>query len=90
MSANAEIAANAIATYLVEVGVLAISDQIAAIRAEYARPWRSMLVRHGFDECIGMPVLDIATGVDMALSRLLDEAQVIYDTQGADHAPQAQ
>lgn len=79
MSENAEIVANAIATHLVEQGALSTGDQIFAIRCEYARPWRSKLVRAGFDACYKMPVQDIADGIDLALSRLLDEAQVIYD-----------
>ncbi len=82
MSENANIVANAIATYLVEHGALSLGDQLFAMRCEYARPWRSKLVRHGFDACYEMPVLDIAAGVDLALSRLLDEAQVEYDARG--------
>lgn len=81
-SAGAEAAATAIATYLVEVGVLSVGDQIAAIRRQYAQTWRHTLVRAGFDACHGMPVSDIADGVDLALSRLLNEAQAIYDAQG--------
>ena len=79
MSENAETAANAIATYLVEVGVLSINDQINAIRRQYAQTWRHTLSRHGFDACHGMPVSDIADGVDLALARLLDAAQAEYD-----------
>lgn len=83
MSANAEIAANAIATYLVEVGVLSINDQINAIRRQYAQTWRQTLARAGFDACHGMPVSDVADGVDLALSRLLEAAQAEYDVRDA-------
>ncbi len=79
MSANAEAAATAIATYLVEVGVHEISDQIAAIRRQYAQTWRATLIRAGFDCAATMPVSDIADGVDVALSRLVDAAQTEYD-----------
>ena len=47
MSENAEAAAIAIATYLVEVGVLSVGDQIAAIRRQYAQTWRHTLARAG-------------------------------------------
>ncbi len=79
---NAEVAATAIATYLVEVGVLSINDQINAIRRQYAQTWRHTLSRAGFDACHGMPVSDIADGVDLALSRLIEAAQAEYDRKG--------
>lgn len=90
MTTNAERAADAIATYLVDVGVLEPGDQIAAIRRQYATTWYKTLIRYGFDECAGMPIPDMAAGVDLALSRLLDQAQGEYDAQGADHAAHAQ
>lgn len=83
MTTNAEAAANAIATYLVEVGVLSIGDQINAIRRQYAQTWRATLAGAGFDACIAMPVSDIAAGVDLALARLIDAAQEEYSAQGA-------
>lgn len=82
MNANAEAAATAIATYLVEGGVLEINDQINAIRRQYAKAWRHTLARAGYDACRGMPIGDIADGVDLALTRLLEAAQAEYD-QGA-------
>ena len=78
MSTNTEAAATAIATFLVEEGALSIGDQIFAIRQQYALAWRAALVRAGFDDCADMPVSDIAAGVDLALSRLLDAAQEEY------------
>jgi len=78
VSANAELVATAIATFLVEEGALSIGDQIVAIRQQYALAWRAALVRAGFDDCAGMAALDIAEGVDLALSRLLDAAQEEY------------
>lgn len=85
MTANAERAATAIATYLVEVGIWEPGDQIAAIRRQYAMTWYNTLIQHGFDNLAGMPVNDIAAGVDLAISRLLDEAQVIYDDSRTAH-----
>lgn len=79
---NAEAAANAIATYLVEVGVLEIKDQINAIRRQYAMTWQRTLARHGFDACHRMPVSDVADGVDLALTRLIEAAQAEYDQEG--------
>ena len=79
MSANAEAVATAIATYLVEVGVHEIADQIAAIRRSYATSWKTRLTRHGFDVIDTFPVSDFADGVDLALARLMDAAQTEYD-----------
>lgn len=78
MTTNAGVAATAIATYLVEVGVLSIADQISAIRRNYAQTWKATLLRHGFDDVADMPVADVADGVDLALSRLVDAAQEEY------------
>lgn len=82
MTPNAEVAATAIATYLVEVGVLEINDQINAIRRQYAMTWQRTLSRHGFDACHRMPVSDVADGVDLALTRLIEAAQEEYDRKG--------
>jgi hypothetical protein len=87
VSANADVAATAIATYLVEVGVLSIADQISAIRRNYAQTWKATLLRHGFDDVADMPVSDVADGVDLALSRLVDAAQEVYDLCGISQLP---
>lgn len=79
---SVSVAANAIATYLVENGVLSIGDQISAIRLRCASPWRIDLLHAGFDAVANMSIEDIADGVDLALSRLLDAAQTEYDARG--------
>ena len=88
MSENAERAADSITAYLEFCGINSVQDQIAAIRRSYAVTWQCNLLASG--RGWGLSVQDIAAGVDLALSLLLDQAQVIYDTQGADHALQAQ
>ncbi len=88
MSENAERAADSISAYLEFCGINTVQDQIAAIRRSYAVTWQVNLLASG--RGWGLSVQDIAAGVDLALSRLLDEAQVIYDAQGAEHAAQTQ
>ncbi len=87
MSANAEAVATAIATYLVEHGAHDIAGQITAIRVVCARPWLSRLRQHGFDAVGGMTLSDIADGVDLALARLVDAAQEVYDLCAISHEP---
>lgn len=81
MSANAELAATAIAQYLADCGVVAVGDQIAAIRRSYALTWQHNLWLTGVGR--ELTTNDIAAGIDLLLSRLVDEAQVSYDRQEA-------
>ena len=71
-SINAREIAVAITTYLVEVGVHEISDQISAIRRYYPVTWRATLIRHGFDVATTVSVMDISEGIGLALTWLLD------------------
>lgn len=80
MSENSERAADSITAYLEFCGINSVQDQIAAIRRSYAVTWQVNLLASG--RGWGLSVQDIAAGVDLALSRLLDQAQVIYDAQG--------
>ena len=77
MSENAERAAASIITYLEYCRVNTVQDQIAAIRRSYAQTWQINLLQAGMGD--GLSLADIATGIDLALSRLVDQAQVIYD-----------
>ena len=79
MSANAEIAATAIARYLADCGVVTVRHQIAAIRRSYAQTWQLNLWAEGVGR--ELTTNDIADGIDLLLSRLLDDAQVSYDRQ---------
>ena len=79
MSANAELAAAAIAQYLADCSVVAVGDQIAAIRRSYALTWQHNLCLVGVGR--ELTTNDIAAGIDLLLSRLVDQAQVIYDGQ---------
>jgi len=87
VSANAEAVATAIATYLVEYGAHQIADQIMAIRLICAEPWREVLLEEGFDDAASMTLSDIADGVDVALDRLVDAAQEVYDLCGISNLP---
>lgn len=73
MSATAEAAATAIVTYLVECGINDAGDQIAAIRRSYALTWQINLIQAGADP--RMTLTDIAAGIDLLLSRLINEVQ---------------
>lgn len=77
MSENAERAAAAIVTYLEYCRVNTVQDQISAIRRNYALTWQVNLLQAGMGD--GLSLADIATGIDLLLSRLVDQAQVIYD-----------
>jgi len=77
VSENAERAAEAIVKYLEYCRVYTVQDQIAAIRRSYALTWQINLIQAGADP--GLTLTDIATGIDLLLSRLVDQAQVIYD-----------
>lgn len=90
MSINAETIATAISTYLVEQGCGSIADQIAEIRQQCASPWHSILISEGFDDMAAMSLADIADGVDVALSRLVDAAQEVYDLCGISQLPMDQ
>lgn len=79
MSADAEEAATAIAAYLADCGITTTGDQIAAIRNSYALTWQLNLILGGYSR--RLTLADIATGIDLLLSRLVDQAQVIYDGQ---------
>lgn len=72
MNPNASAVAVAISTYLVEVGVHEISDQISAIRRYYPVTWKATLIRHGFDVATTVSVTDVSEGIDLALDWLLD------------------
>lgn len=74
MSAPAELVAERIDRYLAVNGHKTVGAKITAIRTVYGRQWR----RH-----LSVPTtltsLDVADGVDLLLSRLLDQAQAYYD-----------
>ena len=74
MSEHAEFVAERIDRYLAINGHKTTAAKITAIRTAYGRQWR----RH-----LSVPTtltsLDVADGVDLLLSRLLDQAQDYYD-----------
>ena len=74
MSEHAEFVAERIDRYLAINGHKTVGAKIVAIRTTYGRQWR----RH-----LAVPTtltsLDVADGVDLLLSRLLDQAQAYYD-----------
>ena len=74
MSEHAEFVAERIDRYLAINGAKTVGAKIVAIRTTYGRQWR----RH-----LAVPTtltsLDVADGVDLLLSRLLDIAQAEYE-----------
>lgn len=78
MSTPAELVAERIDRYLAINGQVTVAAKITAIRTGYGRQWR----RH-----LSVPTtlssLDVADGVDLLLSRLIDQAQAHYDMKGA-------
>ena len=76
MSAKAQWAADAIARYLKLNGARTTTSQITAIRHGYGQAWKRHLTYVGND---ALTVSDVADGVDLLLSRLLEMAQVEYE-----------
>ena len=76
MSEKAQWAADAIARHLKLNGARTTTNQIAAIRRVYGRAWKRHLTYSGNG---ALSVNDVADGVDLLLSRLLDMAQAEYE-----------
>ena len=76
MSEKAQWAADAIARHLKLNGARTTTNQIAAIRHDYGRAWKRHLTYSGSG---ALTVTDVADGVDLLLSRLLDKAQTEYE-----------
>ena len=76
MSEKAQWAADAIARHLKLNGARTTTNQIAAIRRVYGQAWKRHLTYSGTGT---LTVTDVADGVDLLLSRLLDQAQAHYD-----------
>ena len=76
MSEKAQWTADAIARYLKLTGARTTASQITAIRHVYGQAWKRHLTYVGNG---ALSVDDVADGVDLLLSRLLDMAQAEYD-----------
>ena len=76
MSEKARWAAEAIARYLKLNGARTTTSQIVAIRRVYGQAWKRHLTYSGNG---ALSVNDVADGVDLLLSRLLDMAQAEYE-----------
>ena len=76
MSEKAQWAAEAIARYLKLTGARTTTSQITAIRHVYGQAWKRHLTYVGNG---ALSVDDVADGVDLLLSRLLDMAQAEYE-----------
>ena len=76
MSEKAQWAAEAIARHLKLNGARTTTNQIAAIRRVYGQAWKRHLTYSGSG---ALTVTDVADGVDLLLSRLLDKAQTEYE-----------
>ena len=76
MSEKAQWTADAIARYLKLTGARTTTSQITAIRHVYGQAWKRHLTYVGNG---ALSVDDVADGVDLLLSRLLDQAQAYYD-----------
>ena len=85
MSEHADLVAERIDRYLAVNGHKTVAAKITAIRTVYGRQWR----RH-----LSVPTtftsLDVADGVDLLLSRLIDQAQAYYDATTPAAAGKAQ
>ena len=76
MSEKAQWTADAIARYLKLTVARSTASQITAIRHVYGQAWKRHLTYVGNG---ALSVDDVADGVDLLLSRLLDKAQAEYE-----------
>ena len=74
---RAELIAERIDRYLAINGHRTVGAKIAAVRAVYGRAFRRHLALP-----TTMTSLDVASGVDLLIARLLDQAQAEYDLKG--------